>query len=350
MRLRSVFTFALLALLSTSLLADQITLKNGDRLTGTVVKSDGKTLLLHTDAAGDVTVNFDAIESIQSDKDLHIGLKDGKTIVGPVSTSGDNLEVVTKTAGTAEAPKGTVTIIRNDAEQTAYEKTLHPGMLQGWNGGLNVGFALTRGNSATKNLNVAFTATRQTLHDKLGLYANSIYATNDVKAASPSTTANAVQGGARYDHNLTSRVFAFANADFQTDDLQGLNLRSVFGGGLGLHAIKSDATTLDLLAGANYTHESYTVFSRNLAALTLGEEFMHKLHASTVLKQSVYFYPNLSHSGEYRGTFNFGTVTKLNKWLGWQNSFGDIYVTNPPNGTKKNDLLFSTGINIAFTH
>ena len=37
------------------LFADQVTLKNGDRLTGTVVKSDGKTLVLHTDAAGDVT-------------------------------------------------------------------------------------------------------------------------------------------------------------------------------------------------------------------------------------------------------------------------------------------------------
>jgi len=48
---------------------------------------------------------------------------------------------------------------------------------------------------------------------------------------------------------------------------------------------------------------------------------------------------------QYRATFNFGTVTKLNKWLGWQNSFGDIYVSNPPLGTKKNDLQFTTGIN-----
>jgi hypothetical protein len=38
----------------------------------------------------------------------------------------------------------------------------------------------------------------------------------------------------------------------------------------------------------------------------------------------------LNDTGEYRATFNFGTVTKINKWLGWQNAFGDIYVTNPP--------------------
>jgi hypothetical protein len=44
-----------------------------------------------------------------------------------------------------------------------------------------------------------------------------------------------------------------------------------------------------------------------------------------------------------------GTVTKISKWLGWQNQFGDIYVTNPPAGKKQNDVVFTTGLNIAFT-
>lgn len=49
-----LFTLIVLLGLSPALFADQVTLKNGDRLTGTVVKSDGKTLVLHTEAAGDV--------------------------------------------------------------------------------------------------------------------------------------------------------------------------------------------------------------------------------------------------------------------------------------------------------
>src|SRR5205814_4652554 len=127
-------------------------------------------------------------------------------------------------------------------------------------------------------------------------------------------------------------------------------LRSVLGGGLGFHVIKREATTLDVLAGANYTHESYVPFSRNFPSATLGDEFMHKLHGSTVLMQSLYFYPNLSNTGEYRTTFNFGTITKISKWLGWQNSFGDIYVSNPPAGRKKNDIIFTTGLNVTFVH
>ena len=222
-----------------------------------------------------------------------------------------------------------------------------------------MGFALTRGNSETKSLNLAFTATRKGFKDKLILYSNSIYATNDVSTASPHTTANAIGGGARYDRDVTPRLFGFVNGDFYHDELQSLDLRSIFGGGLGLHAIKSDATTLDLLAGVNYTHESYSVpfnpavsdeKARSLAGATLGDEFMHKLSKSSVITQNLYFYPDLTNTGEYRGTFNFGTVTKINKWLGWQNSFGDVYVSAPPEGKKKNDILFSTGLNFSFVH
>jgi hypothetical protein len=121
------------------------------------------------------------------------------------------------------------------------------------------------------------------------------------------------------------------------------------GGGLGLHAINTPATTLDLLAGLNYTHEAYTTFSRNFPAAILGEELTHKLGASTLLSQKLGFFPDLSDLGEYRGTFDFGTVTKISKWLGWQNSVSDVYVTNPPLGKKKNDIILTTGLNISFT-
>jgi putative salt-induced outer membrane protein len=336
------FFVGLLFFFSIHLFADQLALKNGDRLSGTILKSDGKSVVIKTEFEGDVTVQWDAVENVTSTQDLHVGLKDGKTVVGPVTTSDGKIEVATKTAGTIEAPRENVASMRNDAEQKSFELSQHPGLLQGWNGGANLGFALTRGNSETKNLAVAFVAARTGLHDKLGLYVNSVYAANDAAGAVPSTTANTVQGGARYDHDFTPRVFGFVNADFMTDALQSLDLRSVFGGGVGLHVIKHDSTTLDLLGGANYTHEKYSLFARNFSAAQVGEEFMHKIHASTVISQKLYFFPDLSDSGEYRATFDFGTVTKISKWLGWQNTFADVYVTNPPAGKKQNDIILST--------
>jgi putative salt-induced outer membrane protein YdiY len=362
--LRKVCLFSPLILLALSsmLFGDQVTLKNGDRLTGTVVKSDSKTLTLHTDAAGDVTLKFDDIQEIRSEEPLHITLKDGKTAVGPVTTTDGKIEVASKN-GTVEAPKEDVTIIRNDAEQSAYDKSLHPGLMHGWNGGANVGFSVARGNSETENLALAFNAIHPTLHDKITLYANSVDTTNNL--ASPSTVANLNTGGFRYDRDLKPRVFVFGAGDFMSNALQFLDLRQVYSGGFGFHAIKSDRTILDLLGGLNYTHETYsngtpiagTVplaytsygMTNRFVALTLGEELNQKVGKSTVVTQNLYFYPDLQKS-EYRWTFNFGTVTKIGKIFGWQNQFSDIYVSNPPTGAKKNDLLFTTGLNIAFTH
>ena len=358
--MRKNFVAVFFLVLAVSAFADQIVLKNGDRLTGSITKSDGKQLVIKTDYAGDVTVKFDAIQTLTSTADLNVTL-DGKNVMGPVTTSGDNVIVATKGGGPVEAPMASLTMLRSPAEEAAYQKTLHPTLLEGWNGGLNVGLAVTRGNSETKNLNIAFNSIRKGFHDKLTLYTNSIYATNDLPTASPHTTANSIGGGARYDHDFAARMFAFVNGDFYHDELQHLDLRSTAGGGLGVHAIKHDATTLDLLAGVNYTHEDYSAFIdssgtpvasvvRSLAGLTFGDAFMHKIGKGTVITQGFFFYPDLTQTGEYRGTFNFGTVTKLNKWLGWQNTVADIYVSNPPIDTKHNDLQIATGLNFSFTH
>jgi putative salt-induced outer membrane protein YdiY len=345
--------------LSLTSFADQITLKNGDRLTGTVVKGDGKALVLHTEAAGDVTLRFSAIQDIKTEQALHVTLKGGKTAVGPVTTAEGKIEVATRTAGTVEASKEDITLIRNDAEQKAYEKTLHPGIMQSWTGGANVGFSVARGNAQTENLALAFNAARSTTNDKITLYASSISTKNDL--ATPSTVANLETGGLRYDRNVNPRLFVFGAADFMANALQYLDLRGVYSGGIGFHAVKSDTTTLNILGGVNYTHETYSNgapaagggftsygVTNRFAALTLGQELNQKVGKGTVVTQNLYFYPDLQQTGEYRGTFNFGTVTKLSKWLGWQNQFGDIYVSNPPRLAKKNDILFTTGLNFSF--
>lgn len=339
-----------LVVFSLQLFADQVTLTNGDRITGSVVKSDGKTLTLKTELAGTVEIKWSGIKDFVADTPVVITTAaDKPPISGTVTTKDDTL-VVASNSGTVNVPKADVTALRSPADQEAYEKALHPDLLHGWNGGINLGFALTAGNSQTTNLAVAVLADRKTTNDKLSLYFNQVNSKNNAPGAVPSTTANNVMGGARYDRNLTPRLFAFVNGDFMSDSLQSLDLRALLGGGLGWHAIKGERTTLDFLGGGNYTREKYSTFTRNFAALTLGEEFMHKVRLSTVINQKLNFYPNLSNTGEFRTNFDLGTVTKLSKWLGWQNSFSDIYVTNPPVGKKKNDIVLTTGINVSFTH
>lgn len=379
---RTKLVVGLLVLFAIPALADQVVIKNGDKFTGSIVKSDGKTLVIKTDYAGDVTINFDAIQSVTSTGDLNITLG-STTTVGPVTTSGNDLVVTTKTTGQVEGPLSSVTMMRSPAEQAAYEKSLHPGWTEGWAGGVNLGFGLTAGNSETKNLNIAFNAVRTGAHDKVTLYETSVRAVtgrlNGIPLSPAETTANSNAGGMRYDLDFGPRIFGFASGDFFANELQDLDLRSILGGGIGFHAVKTANTTLDLLVGANYTHESFsglvlsqgppvTTYNRSdgSPALTVGDNLTHKLGKNSVITQSFFLYPGLSQTNIalpgaptpdnvriLRGAFNLGLLTKLNKWLGWQVTLADVFDNHPLASTppiERNDLTLATGLNISFTH
>ena len=349
--MRSLHAVALLlAFASLSAFADQVGFKNGDRLTGAILKADARNVLMSTAIAGQVTVSWRDVQDLRSDLPLHVVLLDGKEIVGRVTTLEGKLQIVTDAGAIVEASMENVVALRDTAEQLAYERSQHRSLLYNWDGSLDAGLELTRGNSKTRNFRFAFGAVHKVSRQELTLYALSLYSTDDVAGARPHVTANVNRGGARLDHGFDSRFFLFANTDFMTDGLQDLNLRSVVGGGIGYHLLKRDNATLDLLGGANFTHENYTEVQRSLAAGQVGEEFTLKLGRSTTILQNLAFFPDLSGSpGNSRTSFSLSTVTKVAKWLGWQNNVSDSYVTNPPVGKKRNEFVLTSGLHLSFS-
>jgi putative salt-induced outer membrane protein len=352
--------FAILTIASNAR-ADTIILDNGDRLTGTIVKSDGKELVLMADKAGSVadktgsiTVPWSAVRQITSTAPLYVVTSQGTTVGGAVTTEGSDV-VVTPSGGPPQRiPLANVTALRSQSEETAYERSLHPGVLESWQIDSSLGFALARGNSKTTNLAVGFNAVRATMHDKLTAYMDSIYASSGLVVAPGVTagvTANDIRGGAMYQHDVSARAFVYGSGDFEYNELQFLDLRSIWGAGAGYHVIKRMDTTLDLFAGANYTKESYsTGIRRNLAALTIGDLFRHQIGKNTSINETLVVYPELSHLGEYRLALDISLATKINTWLGWQSTLSDRYISDPIPATVNNDFIFSTGFNFTFSH
>lgn len=348
-----VGVFSAILAVATAAGADTVVLKNGDHLTGTIEVSDGKNITLKTDYAGEIQIKWSLVAQVSTEKALYIVTPDKRTVSGTVTTEGGDLVVHTASAGPVQVPMEKVTVVRSADAETAYEKSLHPSLIEGWKGGVSLGFALARGNSATTNLTTGFTSDRKTLTDEITLYETSLYTSNDQPGGG--TTANSIVGGFKYDRNFTKRFFVFGSGDFAHDELQDLNVRQIWSGGLGMHVINTPTTTLDVLGGVNYTRESYgggaTAVDRNLAGVTLGENFMHKFGKATTVSEVFYFYPDLSNTGEYRFSLDAASVTQIKKWLGWQMAVSDRYVTDPPiAGTKSNDVIFSTGINVSFAH
>jgi putative salt-induced outer membrane protein YdiY len=346
-RNRSVLSFLLISVLLPAAWADQVVLKNGDRVTGSIIKKDDKNLTIKTDQLGVIVTSWDQVVSIISEKPLTIVLKDGRTLQGTLTTTDGKVDVTTSQTKVRVAPADLATM-RNADEQRAYERLLHPGWGQLWTGTGTIGFAGTAGNSKTLTFTTGLNTSRVTNHDKTSLYFSAIKASALVKGVS-SDTAKAVRVGISYGHNVNARLFFNAFNDYEYDRFQNLDLRFVIGGGMGVQALKSERAKLDLLAGAAYNRSSYsTPLTQNSAEFYWGNEYNLKLSSATTLTQSYRMFNNLTKTGDYRVNFDLGLATKIAKWLTWNVSVGDRYLSNPAPGRKTNDFLYTTGVGITF--
>jgi putative salt-induced outer membrane protein len=361
-----LLVWAALIVLPSAAWADTVILKNGDHLTGTVTQlADGK-LTLTTAYAGAVIITWDEVTNVKLDKPLVMSVETRhgrqvdikKTDISGIERTTSGFVVAT-VAGPQPVPPQELTTLRNAAAQQAYEASIRPNFLHGWIGAANVSIAVTSGNSENTSVGTGVNLSRPTRTDKTTLYFNTVYSHDNVQGI---TTADSTNAGLRYDHNVNPKLFGFGTLDFATDGLQDLDLRTVAGGGFGWHAVAKPNRQLDVLGGIVWTHEDYSSVppvapsttptpaeTNSFAALDFGEQYTQKFGKATVFTEQAYIFPNLQDTSQFRATVNSALSTRINNFLSWQTSFSDIYVTNPPAGTKDNDVVLTTGLGFTFT-
>jgi len=350
----------MLFLVASALSADQITLKNGDRITGAIVKKDGNNLTVKSDLMGVITIPWDKVAEVKSNEPLNVILA-GQTgpeppVIKATIASSDGKITLSAAQGAPQTvdPAG-IAAIRDNAEEATYERLLHPGLLELWTGTATVGLAGTAGNAVTSTFNTGVTASRTTNHDLISISFNAVKSSATVSGVS-SDTAQAVRGGWKYDRKVGSRLEVNAFNDYEYDRFQSLDLRFVIGGGLGYRAWKGKNGAFTLQGGVDYDHDKFSptapavAFSRSSSEGYWGDDFSYKLNGSTNIVQGFRMFDNLSDTGAYRANFDLSSNTKLKKWLVWNLSFSDHYLSDPVAGRKPNDVLYTTGVGVTFGH
>lgn len=343
------FVFCFLAIMASgSLRADQVVLKNGDRATGAVVKKDGNNLLMKSDHFGAITVAWDQVASIRTDRPVNFVLADGRKAKATLSTTGGVVEIAAQPP--ISVSLSDITALRDDSEQAALDRLQHPGWSELWAGAATLGLAGTAGNAEALTFTVGVNAARATNTDLTKLYFNGIKASALVNRQH-ADTAQAIHAGWAYNHNVSSRLFVGVFNDYDYDKFQNLNLRFTVGGVFGYHVHKSARSQLDVLGGLDYNRASY--FAPNnttsFAEVTAGDDYSLKISDNTSLTQSMRFFDSLSNSSAYRANFDLGASTKISKWLTWNLTASDRYVAIPNPGRKTNDFLYSTGLGVIFS-
>ena len=225
------------------LMADELYLKNGDRISGEfLTMKDGK-LTIKTSYAGDVGVKWTEVADIKTDKEITVLLSDGTLIKGnPKGFEQDKMIIDTsKVVEPVSFSMLDVKSINPPKEPTVKIKAR-----------VNLGVTHTSGNTEkdTTHFDGEFSARTEKNRYTAGGEVNS---TKD----SGIKTENNSMGYLKYDHFLSKKWFAYSNALFEKDRFKDLNLRSVLGIGSGYQFYETKITNLSLEAGINYVNEDY---------------------------------------------------------------------------------------------
>lgn len=339
------FRIPLLVLLAATLLpADTVTVANGDELHGDVVKIEKGKLLLKTNYAGTIQIDWEKVKDVATEARYTVEVETGRRYRGSVRKYGETLAVQNEDVEVAIKAPTVISVVRmeEDAEPPGFWKTLQ--------GSIGVGYSFTRGNSEQTQSSLAAEGSYRQEKYELQGDANSIFSRQEDAEA---TSRHAVNG--RFDRFLSERAFAFALTGFERNDRQRLDLRSRFGGGFGWKAQRTPKVELDLLGGATVTNEQFRAADgQMLPRDTTGEGLFGFEWKSTQLwgvrlTTRLTAHPNLIQTGRYRLEYDSSARIPLVSGLTWTLSLFDRFDSDPPReDVLRNDYGLVSNFGFAF--
>jgi putative salt-induced outer membrane protein YdiY len=274
-RIVVLFTVILVLLTSGQARADEVWLKNGDRLTGKVLSLESSTLVFKTTYAGDISIKWEEVANLKTDEPIKVVLGDETTALGAV-TPGDGGKVMVKAEQVAEP----ITL------DLANVKTINPRPPLRMDLRINFGLNISDGN--TNNENIYGDGEFLARTDKNRYTVGALYKRAEEENEK---TADRSLGYMKYDHFFMKKWYGYANATFEKDEFKDLDLKTSLGIGAGHQFIESERTNLSFEVGPSYVNEDYIVAEDNsYAAGRWGLRFDHY-----ILPKSLQYF--LNHTG-----------------------------------------------------
>jgi putative salt-induced outer membrane protein YdiY len=229
-------------------IADEIKLKNGDTITGTIVKKETDKLIVNTSYAGEISITWTQISSLNSTAPVNVVLTDQSTLTGMINESEPGRAKIKNDQLNTEADI-------NLAELNYINPSpLIAGTGIDWKGRINFGGAITQGNTDTSLLRADAEAIARTKDDRLTLGA----IVNRAKSNDVDTEYNS-RGDIKYDHFLTKKWYVYANTTLENDRFRDIDLRTTVGVGNGYQIYEQEDLNLFIEGGVNYIDVNYNL-------------------------------------------------------------------------------------------
>jgi putative salt-induced outer membrane protein YdiY len=233
-----------LVLLPAPMRADEVYLKNGNHLSGRLVSMGEGRLILETDFAGRLTIDWSHVERLSTEAPLTVLVEEGPPLTGTLKPSPIPARLVLE--GELLQDPVTLEISKVKTINTPDERPFK------LNGRINVGLNKASGNTDFENAHVGGEFQARTISHRVILGG----AYNRASEDNHKTEDNAM-GHLKHDYFLTRELYWYLNGMLETDEFKDISLRTTIGPGFGYQFFEGERMNLSVEAGPSYVYTNF---------------------------------------------------------------------------------------------
>ncbi|MCW5943947.1 MAG: DUF481 domain-containing protein [Fimbriimonadaceae bacterium] len=318
--------------------ADEVRLKNGDRLTGNVVTLAGGQLTFASVLAGRVTLKMADVESLTTDAEVRLAsatlvlqgrliLVEGKPALRQASGSVHPFEWADVEGLNLEPPR--------------YR----------WEGNLASGLNVTQSARDSQVLSVSAEFGRKTPRERKLLSANYAYGRQTPQGGGAfQTTQDNWKLGAQYDHLLRQGFFLYANSRLEGDRVNDLRLRTILGSGGGYTWVEKPQVGFSTELGLSSVMERFGggAAHRDHVTAQVSTKLRRTFGRGLELRNSVDYLPSLNDLRDYLLSTQLTLRSTLGNGLFTDAKVVYDYDSTPAPNAKRETVRYIFGVGFRF--
>jgi len=312
-------------------------LRNGDRVTGTIVSEDSGQLTLSNSWSKELVIPVSQIEW----RELV------PSAANPPAASVAKTNAVPAAANTNAAPLSsngwaTITVPPPPLPMLPWYKY--------WKVDVLLGSSMIRGATDSELYygKAAFTYSHPYLSDPKLFFRNILTYVADYGETDGTLSANDMSGSSKTDFDINKGIYVYNLGAVGYDIIRGIRLHWEEGPGVGYHVLKLTNLVANAEAGANYQQNNQTDDSTVRSVFfRLAQDFNWKITPRMTLTEKYEFFPRIDLH-QYRWRFESSLAYALMENISFNLGVVDFYDTAPATGVPNNDFEFRTALGIKF--
>ncbi len=335
-----------LALSASTLAADTLVFKNGDRLTGSLVSQENGVITFSSPVLGTLQV-AEADAEVQTPENV------SEEVAGPTMPSeGTQMADAAGAPETVESGETETAAAEQQAEDwdariAEWKEAFQSVIPEGWHGKFTVGYTYTNSNSRKTAFVTKFNAK---LDDDIHHYGiRGFYEFGDTVNANgvKSVDTDKYGGGFNYKWDFEEDWFFTSDTSYLKDQVRDIEDQATETLGVGYRIINDEDMKLNITGGMSGQYNNVVGENQKwFYYVTAGNEFEYHFNKYFRVEQNAYIRMDPSDTNNYQYNFYLGGVVKLTEWIEASLSYNANYDNIVGPGTKKleENIIFALGV------